>query len=107
MVQPDLLFIRRERRGVFSSDAVEGPPDLVIEILSPSTHAYDEGHKAKLFAEAGVPEFWLADPFAGTLRVFVLIDGAYHEVPHEHSVVRSVVLPGLAVDVAALFADLG
>ncbi len=106
VVQPDLLFINRERLSIVTADGIEGPPDLVVEILSPSTRVTDEVLKGKLYADAGVPEYWLADPSEASLRIFVLIDGDYQEVPHEGGSVRSYALPGLMIDVAALFCDL-
>jgi Uma2 family endonuclease len=107
LVQPDLVFIRRDRLDRFERGAFVGPPDLVVEVLSPSTKTYDETVKARLYAEAGVPEYWLPDPFARTFLVLVLRDGRYEPLaPDEHGRVRSTVIPDLTVDPTALFADL-
>ena len=62
--------------------------------------------KARLYAEAGVHECWLAYPDARTLAVYVLVGGRYERVPQDGNVVRSVVLPGLEIDIEALYADL-
>ena len=107
VVQPDLVFIRREGLDRFERGKFVGPPDLVVEVLSPSTRTYDETVKARLYAEAGVPEYWLPDPFARTFQVLVLREGRYEPVaPDDRGRLRSTIIPDLLVDPAALFAEL-
>ncbi len=62
VVQPDLVVVRMSRSGAISERGIEGPPDLVIEILSPNTSGRDEFLKKAAYAKAGVPEYWLVDP---------------------------------------------
>lgn len=107
VVQPDLLFIRRDRLHLYqASGVVDGPPDLVVEILSPSSRSIDLLRKPALYARGGLPEYWQADPDRRTLRIFVHRDGQYDEVLTENGLLRSTVLPGLVIDPAALFANL-
>ncbi len=106
IVEPDLVFIARERLAIVERTRVIGVPDLLVEILSPLTRIRDEALKARLYAEAGVAEYWIVDPDERTLRVFVLEDERYALLPPEPNGVHSRVLPGLVVDVAALFEDL-
>jgi Uma2 family endonuclease len=102
-VQPDLIFIRAERLHLYQGHVVFGPPDLVIEILSPSTRGVDEGKKRRFYAEAGVPEYWIFDP-DGLIRPFALVDGAYVPIePEPDGTLRSRVLPTFAVDPVELF----
>jgi len=61
-VEPDLLFILNEHLGRLGDVALTGPADVVIEILSPATRDYDLGEKRSLYADAGVPEYWIIDP---------------------------------------------
>jgi len=71
VVQPDLLFVSRERGHLLSGgENVQGAPDLVIEILSPATADRDRGYKRKLYARHGVAEYWLVDPIAETVSVY-------------------------------------
>jgi Uma2 family endonuclease len=60
--QPDIIMIDRSRRNIIQPHAVVGPPDLVIEILSPSTARRDKLAKKKAYAKYGVPEYWIVDP---------------------------------------------
>jgi Uma2 family endonuclease len=97
-VQPDLIFIRAERLHLYQGHVVFGPPDLVIEILSPSTRNVDLGTKQRFYAEAGVPEYWIFDP-GGAVRPFRLIDAAYVAIePEADGTLRSRVLPTFVVD---------
>lgn len=106
IVQPDILFIKQDRLSVFSPDAVEGRPDMVVEVLSPSTRNRDLGLKARVYAEMGIPEYWMADPIAERFAISVLANGQYAEVAHEGMSVRSTIVPGLIVDLDELFAEL-
>ena len=78
-VQPDVVVARR---GDFTERNLPVPPLLAVEVLSPSTRAYDLGTKRLRYAQAGVRSYWVVDPLAPSLRAFELRDGAYAEVAH-------------------------
>ncbi len=71
-LQPDLIFVSNARARIIQEDWIAGAPDLVVEVLSPSTAAYDRVTKLPIYAEAGVPEFWLIDSQARTVEVLKL-----------------------------------
>ena len=77
VVQPDLLFVSKERSYIINEDNIRGAPDLVIEILSPSTAQRDRTLKRTLYALHGVPEYWQADTDAKIAMVLTLDNGEY------------------------------
>ncbi len=102
-VEPDLLFIRKENLGRLGDTALEGPADLVVEILSPATRGYDRGEKRDVYAAAGVPEYWMIDPMRGRF----LVDRPAGTRAAELSAGRceSAALPGFRIDATWLFRD--
>jgi Uma2 family endonuclease len=104
VVQPDLIFISKAHKSRITSQGIEGAPDLVVEVLSPSTALYDEGAKRKVYARAGVQELWLVNPDDKTVAVYRLAEDA--ECPARHAanaVFKSPLLPGLKIKTAQIF----
>lgn len=106
VVVPDLLFVARDRLDIVGLKAIRGAPDLVVEILSPSTARQDRVRKLALYATHGVREYWLLDPDAKTLQALTLVDGLYQPIQGD-GFPHSQVLPDLTIDLDALFAGLG
>ncbi len=102
IVQPDLLFVAAGRGSIIGEKFISAAPDLVVEVLSPSTEDRDRTLKTKLYARFGVRELWLADP--ETKRIEVLInsgDGFRREaIFGVGTVLRSALLPGLEIPIA-------
>ena len=106
VVEPDLIFIRQDRLHIAESRRyVLGPPDLAVEIISPSSVKIDPSRKFNLYERAGVPEYWLVDPRLRTFRMFTLAGERYAEVEPHDGRLASVVIPGLVLHPAALFAE--
>ncbi len=80
VVQPDLLFISNERAYIITPANARGAPDLVVEILSPSTAERDRTFKRALYARYGVREYWLVDLDARTVTVLLLGTSEFEEV---------------------------
>ncbi len=76
-VQPDILFIAKDRLGIITEKNVAGVPDLLVEILSAGNPRHDRVTKFELYEQAGVAEYWIVDPEAHAIEVFVLSQGAY------------------------------
>jgi Uma2 family endonuclease len=95
-VIPDLVFICRERQEIIGEANIEAAPDLVVEILSPSTRRNDLLIKRSLYARIGVREYWIIEPAIQGVTVLTLESGNYIEVPPpEPGAIRSRVLPDL------------
>ena len=80
VVQPDILFISRERASIIQEEEIRGAPDLIIEILSSSTAQRDRTYKRTLYGRHGVREYWLVDPDAQTIEVLTHGAKGYRQV---------------------------
>ena len=78
-VQPDLLFVSSERRAIIGEKQILGAPDLVVEILSPTTAHRDRGIKLDLYARHGVRQYWIVDPVEDVVDVWRFADEPGHE----------------------------
>ncbi|TCP26608.1 Uma2 family endonuclease [Scopulibacillus darangshiensis] len=75
VLQPDFVFISRERQPIIKDKAIEGAPDLIVEILSPSTAKKDKIDKKTVYQRYGVKEYWIIDPIYRLLEQFILESG--------------------------------
>ncbi len=106
VVQPDLLFVSNARAHIlFSGANVQGAPDLVVEILSPSTAERDRTRKRALYARYGVPEYWLVDPDSRTITILRLDGGVFAVVSRygRGQTLTSPTLPGFAASLDDIF----
>jgi Uma2 family endonuclease len=99
IVQPDLVVVLAPRTQMITPTKIKGTPDLIVEILSPSTASNDLSLKKQLYERTGVAEYWIADPDNHTLAQLVLVDGRYTERP-AGEVLRLSVLDGVTVRLA-------
>ncbi len=106
-VQPDILFIRAERLHILGREYVEGAPDLVVEVLSPHNWLYDRREKFMAYQEAGVAEYWIVDPRAATIEIFVLEEGLFTLLGQfgRGETARSRVLAGFEVSIGDILTD--
>lgn len=105
VVQPDLLVVLAARADVIENRGIMGAPDLVIEILSPSSYANDFLRKSRLYEQHGVREYWIVDPESETVSVQTL-DGDRYAIGDElgrDDEPRSQVLDGFVLPLASIF----
>ena len=107
IVAPDLLFIAKERLSIAEELSVQGAPDLVVEVLSPSTAKYDRKKKSQLYFKNGVKELWLVDPDQQFVEVFIAGDKEWRWVGvfDQEDVLTTALLPGLEIKLAEVFRD--
>lgn len=101
---PDILFVAKRNVARLKKSHLEGPADLVVEIVSPATQAIDRGEKYYEYEAGGVREYWLIDPLRKKAEFYLLgRDRVYHLAPVEGDIFRSVVLKGLWINVGWLW----
>ena len=105
VVQPDLIFISKERLRIVRGGVVRGAPDLVVEILSAATERRDRTYKRTLYARHGVREYWLVDPDSQTVEVLTLGKRGYRRAARylRADTLKSPLLPGLKIPLSEIF----
>jgi Uma2 family endonuclease len=105
--EPDILFVARANLGRLKNSYLEGPADLVVEIISPDSRARDRGEKFYEYEQGGVREYWLLDHLRRQAEFYQLgPDGIYHVVPvGADGIYRSAVLEGLWLKVEWLWQE--
>ena len=103
--QPDISIIRSDRLHLAEDVYFPGPPDLAVEIISPSSrqYDYDEVEKRINYGRYGVREYWLIDPIYETIRFFSQAEGELLPIPSESGVYHSRLLKGFYLRPAWLF----
>ena len=105
VMQPDLLFVSAERAHIVTRENIQGAPELVVEVLSPSTAERDKTLKLDLYARHGVKEYWLVDPNAKTVMVLLLGERGFEAVGtyREGQILTSPTLAGFSLNLAGQF----
>lgn len=103
--QPDVLFVLSANFDRFRDDGLHGPPDLAIEVLSPSTAQLDKKNKRRVYAQVGVKELWLVDPLLLQIQVYDFSRDIAKPVAliEENETFSSALLPGLVFAAAEIF----
>ncbi len=109
VVQPDILFISEHRRRIIHPQEIRGAPDLIVEILFPSTADYDRRYKRTLYARHGVQEYWIVDPQEKTIEVLTLGERGYERAGlyHKGETLESPLLQGLQIPLDQIFSITG
>ena len=104
VLQPDLVYVSKERSGIISERGIEGVPDLVVEIISVSNGIYDRNTKRQKYLDFGVTEYWIVDPLYQTLEIYTPTD---RDEPRLHLIekgmVHSLVSSTIQFDIESLF----
>lgn len=77
VLQPDILFVSGARKGILREKRIDGPCDLVVEIMSPTNRRKDRLRKMEIYLKAEIPHYWLVDPEENTLEAFMFTCNGY------------------------------
>ncbi len=103
--EPDVLFVKKENLGRLRETHLDGPADLVVEVVSEESRLRDYGEKLAEYELGGVGEYWIVDPERDEVRLFQRKEGRFIPVFPDEGTHRSVVIPGLWVRVGWLLSD--
>ena len=106
VVQPDLVFISKEKANIIKKRGIFGVPDLIVEIISKSSIKMDRQEKFKLYEKYGVKEYWIADPNNKTIECFFLENSKYEifcYADEKDNILKSKLLDGLEVNLNDIF----
>lgn len=105
VVEPDISVICDRSR--LDKHGYKGAPEMVIEILSPSTRRHDRMVKLNLYQKAGVKEYWIVSPEEGTVQVHLLTEGlfSFHELYERNDIAKVNVLDGCFIELSKVFAE--
>ncbi|RKY62808.1 MAG: Uma2 family endonuclease [Candidatus Latescibacterota bacterium] len=105
VVQPDLIYVGRDREDIVHREGIRGAPDWVVEVTSPTTSLRDRVEKRALYERYGVGEYWVVDPEARQVEVWILEEGKYRgpEVYVAEDEVPVWTVPGLTVPLERVF----
>jgi Uma2 family endonuclease len=107
VVQPDIVFVAKERMNIITQKNIVEAPDLVVEVLSEHTETIDRKKKKELYARHGVREYWIVDPEAKTIDQFLNENG---QLTRTHTIksgetLASQIVEGLQVSVDEIFKE--
>ncbi len=105
VLEPDILFVSREKTNIVGEEAIHVAPDLVVEILSPSSFYHDLRRKMRLYAQFDVQAYWIVDPEKQTLDLYGRAGKELQLVRQfaSHETFESPLLPGFRLAVSSIF----
>ncbi len=104
--QPDIIFISKEKSKMITHDGIMGVPDLIVEIISPSSIIRDRIEKKNLYERIGVQEYWLVDPQYEAIEVYTIQNNRYEllsAVTTLEGEFKSTIFDGLSIHLDAVF----
>jgi Uma2 family endonuclease len=111
VVEPDVIYIRKERKAIVTRTNVTGAPDLAVEVLSASTRKRDEITKRRAYEDFGVGEYWVVDPELESVKIYRRDEaGRYERVVEvstetDGAAFTSPLFPGLEIALAEVFEE--
>ncbi|MCI0694969.1 Uma2 family endonuclease [candidate division KSB1 bacterium] len=105
VLQPDLIFVSKEKFDILTRENIQGAPDLVIEVLSPGTEKRDRTIKLKAYSKFGVLEYWMANDEKATVEVWRRKGKklVFHALLDKTQTLTTPLLPELEIPLAKIF----
>lgn len=105
VVQPDILFISKDRLNIIGKKNIEGAPDIVIEIISENTAYRDLVQKKRVYAKFGVKEYWIVVPGEELIEVYILKNNTFilYKTYSKDGTLESLYLKGLKIELKSIF----
>ncbi len=105
VVQPDIFFVSKENSKIVTEKNISGAPDMVIEIISPSTAYYDLLEKKELYAVHGVREYWIVEPKKMWIEVYINQNGKFEvdQRVEQTGIIRSIIIKDFSLNLANVF----
>lgn len=104
--QPDLVFVSNEKKSIITNDGIIGIPDLIIEIISPTSLIRDRIEKKNLYEKMSVSEFWLIDPQYEAIEIYTLQNNRYELLSAAtifEGELKSALFEGLTINLPEIF----
>jgi Uma2 family endonuclease len=104
--QPDLLFVNNDRSFIIDlKNGIMGAPDLIVEIISPSSIKIDRFDKKEMYKKFAVKEYWLIDPKNQTVEIYVFENDDYklHQFLEIEGPIKSTIMKDLDMDIKTMF----
>jgi Uma2 family endonuclease len=102
VVEPDIIFVSAARKHIITAANIKGAPDLVVEILSPSTRKYDKAVKFELYDAMGIAEYWIVDPERETVSIYRRTPSGFALAPVGDDITTPLI-PGFSLPIQAIF----
>lgn len=103
VVQPDLIVVLHRKRTIITPTKIKGTPDMVVEILSPSSEIADRVLKKELYRKSGIPEYWVVNPDDHAVEQFVLRSGDFVLLGRHTEAISLEVVQDVRVDLAQVW----
>ena len=104
--QPDLIYLSKEKMNLFDPErGIRGAPDMVVEIILPSSYKRDHYDKKELYQKYGIPEYWIVDPSNHSIEILVLKNNEYvlHAFGIDGEKIASHIVEGFTLEVESVF----
>ena len=105
VVQPDIIYISKDRSDIITENNINGTPDLIMEILSPGSAYYDLLEKKELYEQFGLKEYWIVDPKKQRVDIYLNVNQQFelNQRAESEGSVKSIMIKGFEISLESIF----